>query len=480
MVRVRFAPSPTGALHLGGARTAIYNWLFARSQGGSFLVRIEDTDQERSQSHYVDQICRSLRWLGLDWDEPLVYQSARLTTYQTMVQQLIGEGHAYRCFCSDDELENQRQSSGDAFRYSGKCRALSHHQIAQLLRDNRPFAVRFKTDPGKIEWNDGVYGPISVENSEIDDFILLRRNGRPTYQLAVVADDIRMGITHIIRGQDHVSNTPKQILLYRALGAPLPQFVHLPLLIGTDGKRLSKRHGATGVDEYRDQGYPAEAIFNYLALLGWIPADNQEVRTPSGIIEQFRIEQIARKAAVFDQRKLNWISGEHIGRMDNHRILVAVAPFLIEAAMIAPGEIDNRQIFLLRFIELMKSRMQTFDQFASLGSYFFRDPEGYDTKAAIKYWPTTATNQLLEILYERFSNLDQFAASETENELRQCAERQGVAAAKLIHPLRLAVTGFGVSPGIFEVLELLGKETILRRIREAITRLPLGKQVSQV
>ncbi|MCK4641699.1 MAG: glutamate--tRNA ligase, partial [Candidatus Marinimicrobia bacterium] len=294
-IRVRFAPSPTGALHLGGARTAIYNWLFACSTSGKFLLRIEDTDTKRSRTEYVEQIYNSLKWLGLNWDEEPVFQSQRLKAYQQAVQKLLDKGRAYYCFCTLQELEERRSQSGE-YKYDGMCRSLDREQISAYFDAGKPAAVRFKIEPGITEWNDLVYSNIRVNHNEIDDFVIQRSNGIPTYQLAVVVDDIYMKISHVIRGEDHISNTPKQILLYQALGEKIPEFAHLPLLMGTDGKRLSKRHGATGVDEYKALGYPAFAVFNYLALLGWVPKDGSEILSPSELIRRFHLTEIARKS----------------------------------------------------------------------------------------------------------------------------------------------------------------------------------------
>ena len=471
-IRVRFAPSPTGALHLGGARTAIYNWLFARSTGGKFLLRIEDTDARRSRVEYVEQIYNSLKWLGLNWDEEPVFQSQRLKAYQQAVQKLLDHGKAYYCFCTPQELEERRSQSGE-YKYDGKCRSLDTEQINANFDAGKPAAVRFKIESGVTEWNDLVYDDIRVNHNEIDDFVIQRSNGIPTYQLAVVVDDIYMKISHVIRGEDHISNTPKQILLYQALGEKIPEFAHLPLLMGTDGKRLSKRHGATGVDEYKALGYPAFAVFNYLALLGWVPKDGSEILSPSELIRRFHLTEIARKSAVFDTKKFDWVSNEHIKRFNNDEIYTNILPILIKKGLVG-GEPDQQlKAYIFTFIDLMKSRLRTFRQFADLGNYFFKDPTVYDEKAVRKNWKSTEVNKRLAILLERLKTLDTFSAESTEEMIRNVAEELNISASKLIHPLRLTVSGYGVGPGIFELLAVLGKELVIRRIEKALEALPL-------
>jgi len=472
-IRVRFAPSPTGSLHLGGARTAIYNWLFARSVGGTFLLRIEDTDVERSRKELVDQIYDSLKWLGLNWDEEPVFQSQRLALYQEKVADLLRSGHAYRCFCTSEELENEKAETirqNKAYRYGGKCRNLSPEQVQALIAEGRPYTVRIKLEPGVIEWDDLIYGHIAVNNDELDDFIIQRSSGIPVYQMAVVVDDIALCISHIIRGEDHIPNTPKQINLFRAFSQPIPQFAHLPLLLGTDGKRLSKRHGATGVDEYREQGFPAEAVLNYLALLGWAPQNDQEVLKTDEIIGQFVLSAISRKPAVFDPKKLEWISGEHLLRKPVAEIKEVLVPNLIKAGLIPPrrDEAKVREQYIEAVIELLRGRVRTYNQYLEWGAYFFRDPEDYDEKSVAKYWLMPASSERLTVLSREFAALADFSAVALEETLRRTAERAGLKAADFIHPLRLAMTGFGIGPGVFQVVEILGRETVLRRIQKAI------------
>src|SRR6056297_168040 len=323
-IRVRFAPSPTGALHLGGARTAIYNWLFAKSNQGQFLLRIEDTDAKRSRPELVDQIMESLQWLGLSWDEAPVFQSKRLNLYQEYLQQLLANKSAFYCTCSPPATEcncfaNQREIVGN-------------------LSSFESYTVKFKVPAGKTRWQDKVYGNIEVDNQEIDDFVILRSNGMPTYQLAVVVDDLEMKISHVIRGEDHISNTSKQILLMQALDKSVPVYAHLPLLFGNDGKRLSKRHGASGVDEFKAMGFPSVAVFNYLSLLGWSPKNWQEVMTSKSILNHFSLNNISKKAAIFDMKKLEWISGKHFKQFELKDIRPELCQGFKEAGYISDPE----------------------------------------------------------------------------------------------------------------------------------------------
>ncbi|PIS27976.1 MAG: glutamate--tRNA ligase [Candidatus Marinimicrobia bacterium CG08_land_8_20_14_0_20_45_22] len=474
-IRVRFAPSPTGALHLGGARTAIYNWLFARSVGGKFLLRIEDTDVERSRKELVGQIMQSLDWLGLKWDEEPVYQSNRMALYKSRVNELLVKGKAYRCFCRADELDAEREKAVQehrAYKYGGKCRSLSQKEIDENLSVGKPYAVRFKMEDGITGWNDLVYGKIYVQNCELDDLIIQRSTGVPVYQMAVVVDDIDMNITHIIRGEDHIPNTPKQINIFKAFGSEIPQFAHLPLLLGIDGKRLSKRHGATGVDAYQEIGYPAEAVFNYLALLGWSPKDGSEVLNPDEIVRQFQIHEISRKAAVFDIKKLDWISGQHLTLMKSEQILSDLRPLLEQANI----PIDGNNQYVLRVIDMMKSRVKTFPQFVEWGKYFFLDPEYYDERVIAKQWKTSEVPNRMKVLKQELEKSVSFDEAVIESCVRKTAEIMQIKAAELIHPLRLALTGFGISPGIFEVAAFLGKEKVVRRIEKAIKSISISEE----
>ena len=367
-LRVRFAPSPTGQLHIGGARTALFNFLFARNQNGKFLVRIEDTDRERSKQEHTDQICDSLEWLGLNWDEELVFQSKQTERYREVADGLLEQGKAYRCFASRDDLERIRKETG-SYQYPGIWRDRSHKEIKTELSKGTPFTIRLRSpEAGKTIVEDVIYGNIQVANSEVDDFILVRSDGSPVYNLVVAVDDHDMNISHVIRGEDHVSNTPKQILIYQALNWHIPKFAHLPMILGSDGKRLSKRHSATGVQSYRDEGYQPEALLNYLSLLGWNPGTEEEVMHLDELTAKFRLDQVHKKSAVFDQKKLNWISGQHLAVQTNQDILTGIRNIQPQW-----GQSKNND-YCSRVIELIKPRSKSLVELIEQSEYFFKDP----------------------------------------------------------------------------------------------------------
>jgi len=463
-VRVRFAPSPTGYLHIGGARTAIFNWLFARQRHGKFLLRIEDTDAVRSSEKMVAAIFEGLTWLGIDWDEEPVFQSHRFEYYQDICRRLVASGEAYNCYCTWEELAARHQ---DAFKYDGFCRKLSAEEIAKREREKRPHVVRFKVPEGKTFFTDIVRGSLTFDNVEIDDFIILRSDHKPTYHLAVVADDFDMRISHVIRGDDHLTNTPKQVLLYQALGWPLPKFAHVPLILGADKKRLSKRHGATSVSEYKTAGYLSDVMVNFLALLGWSPKGNQEILSREKLIEKFSLKAISRNSAIFDEAKLNWMNGQYINQMTDDAIFEALSPMMEKIDFLASKRDDKR--YILKAISLLKTRVKNLNDFFTLGYYFFKDPEIYDEAAVQKYWNSAASVANLESAYEALSVLDTFDEKQIEIAIRLIAENQEKKTSEFIHPIRLAITGFGVSPGLFELMAFLGKEVVLQRIRHAVT-----------
>ena len=397
MLRLRFAPSPTGYLHVGGARTALFNWLYARRHGGTFVLRIEDTDAERSSWEMVTGIVEGLRWLGLDWDEgPDIggphapyFQSQRLDRYRAMAQQLVAEGKAYYCYCSNEVLQAKRQAAeaaGGGWMYDRTCRALSAGQIAELEATGSSRAIRFLSPEGKTTFDDRVHGPIAFDNANIEDFVVLRSDGQPTYHLSVVADDIDMEITHVVRGDDHISNTPKHVLLYQAFGRPVPSFAHVPLILGQDKKRLSKRHGATSVMEYSRLGYLPDAMVNFLALLGWSPGDDRELFTRDELIQSFALEGISGGNAVFNVEKLDWMNQQHIMRMPAADLAAALAPGL-QAAGLWRGEFDagaGREWFL-RLVALFQPRLKRLVQFADDALPFLTDDLAIDEAAARKH-----------------------------------------------------------------------------------------------
>ncbi|MFW5947872.1 MAG: glutamate--tRNA ligase [Gemmatimonadota bacterium] len=479
-VRVRFAPSPTGYLHVGGARTALFNWLFARHHEGAFVLRIEDTDRERSSDEMVRAIVDGLTWLGLDWDEGPVHQADGLERHRQDAERLLKEGRAYRCFCSSEELAAKRaaaESAGGGYRYDRSClRELTPAASEERAAAGEPFAVRFRVPEGETAWADAVHGATRFDNAELDDFIILRTDGTPIYNLAVVSDDRTMGITHVIRGDDHLSNTPKQVLLYEALGWDLPTFAHVPMILGPDGKRLSKRHGATAVEEYRDRGILSDAMVNFLALLGWSPGDDTEIMDRAELIRRFSLDRINRKSAVFDTEKLEWLNGRHLDRTPaealRSRVVDRLAGLGVRAEVVARQEAARGEEWLLRLIELLKARARTVDEIAGQARLYLVDELEYDEKAVKKHWarnPDEVVERLrrLKAVYDAVPSWDEETLEAT---LRALADELGVGAGKVIHPLRVALTGRAASPGIFDVLVALGRERALARIDEAIRR----------
>ncbi len=461
-IRVRFAPSPTGYLHIGGARTALFNWLFARKNKGKFLLRIEDTDQQRSTGEMVDEILQSLQWLGLDWDEDIWFQSRRMDVYREKAKELLADRRAYHCFCDKPDAEPE-----DRWQSKCTCHLLTVKEKEELLNQGRQPAIRFWVPDGTTVFKDVVHGSLEFNNAEIDNFIILRADGTPTYYLAVVVDDYEMRITHILRGDDHLSNTPNQILLYHAFGWDLPQFAHVPLILGEDKKRLSKRFGATAVSEYFNSGILPESLVNYLALLGWYPGEDQEIMTQDELIELFSFGGISRKSAVFDQAKLEWVNGEHIKNHSSEELLKFVTDYLLNANLIREEELEEKHDYLIKVLDLFKMRMRMVGDLAKYGRYFFIDPERYDKNALKRYWEKNTKDYLTQFR-DRYEKLVNHNAGEIEKTLRVLAGELSVAAAKIIHPVRIVLTGFAVSPGLFEMMEVLGKNVCLQRINRGI------------
>ncbi len=469
-IRVRFAPSPTGYLHIGGARTAIYNWLFAKKLGGKFLLRIEDTDFVRSNEKMVSAIYDGLTWLGLEWDENPVFQSSRLEEYRQACEQLVREGKAYYCFCSPQRLEQLRASDSKergAYFYDGHCRNLSDQERQDRLANKEPRVIRFRVEPGKTEFVDLIRGPVTFDNREIDDFVILRSDNIPTYHLAVVVDDVAMKISHVIRGDDHLTNTPKQVLLYRAFGWKVPQFAHVPLILGEDKKRLSKRHGAASVSDYRENGYLPEAVFNYLALLGWSPGDNREILSRQELIEEFEIKNINKNSAIFDETKLGWMNSLYISGLTDEALYRRLEPILKSQPQFEIEQFEKK--YIIKSISLLKTRLKKLTDFLEYGWYFFKDPEKYEDAAVSKYWAEKDVVDRLKLSRDVLSQLVIFSDEKIESAMRNLADKLSISAAKLIHPIRLALTGYAVSPGLFELMMVLGKEVTLRRIKKAIS-----------
>jgi glutamyl-tRNA synthetase len=474
--RVRFAPSPTGYLHVGGARTALFNLLFARRHGGTFVLRIEDTDVERSSADMVTGILDGMRWLGLTWDEgPEVggphapyFQSERLQRYAAAAAQLVDAGSAYYCYCSADRLRDERakaEQRGDAWRYDRACLALSPEQVRANEAAGLPRAIRFKVPGGAAGFDDAVHGRIEFDGGNIEDFVIVRSDGHPTYHLSVVVDDVDMRITHVVRGDDHVSNTPKHVLLFRAFGAPQPQFAHVPLILGADKKRLSKRHGATSVTEYQRQGYLPEALVNFLALLGWAPGDDRELMSRAEMIEAFSLEGISSGDAVFNTEKLDWMNGQYIARLPVAELAERVRPFLVDAG-VAESSLVSSEATYYRLLELLRPRAKRLSDFAEQARPLLSDTVEFDSEAVVKNLSIPDLDGHLAALESSLAAVGQFDEPNVERAVRETAAQRALKAGPLIHATRLAVTGRGVSPGLFEVLVLLGRERVLARIAQ--------------
>jgi glutamyl-tRNA synthetase len=474
MHRLRFAPSPTGYLHVGGARTALLNWLFVKKYGGQFLLRVEDTDRARSTDESTRAIFEGMEWLGLLWDEEVVFQGANLGRHQADARTLLDAGRAYRCFCTSADLDQQRkdaESRGEAFKYDRRCARLPKDDIERRVADGMPFVIRFFMPEGETSWTDLVHGSITFPNKDIGegDFIILRSDATPIYNLAVVSDDIAMNITLVMRGDDHISNTPKQILLYQALGAPLPQFAHLPMIHGMDGKKLSKRHGATAVGDYQHTGILARAMLNFLALLGWSPGNDIEVMTVPQMIELFSTDGLSKNAAIFDTKKLEWVNGQHLGMMSVAELAPIVTRALVAAGLATEDELAMRDAWYFTLLDLLKVRARTIDDIVRQAAPYLRDPVEYDPQAVAKQWKDRdRARETLGLTHDALTALDSWEPDTMEATLRSLAESNGMAPGTIFQPLRVALTGTAASPGIFDVLKLLGRERSLDRIDRAV------------
>ncbi len=476
-VRVRFAPSPTGFLHVGGARTALFNWLFARHHGGSFILRIEDTDRERSSVAMVQAILDGMEWLGLDWDEGPWHQADGLERHRRDALRLLEEGKAYRCFCTPEDLEVKRRAAEErkeGYRYDRNCALrLPRAEADARAAAGEPFTIRFAVPDGETVWEDAVHERTRFDNTDIEDFIVLRTDGTPIYNLAVVSDDHEMGITHVIRGDDHMSNTPKQILLYQALGWPLPVFAHVPMILGADGKRLSKRHGATAVGQYREEGFLPQALVNFLALLGWSPGDDTEVMTLDDLVRRFTLDGINKKGSVLDREKLEWLNGQYLHTMPADAIEALVVDRLVNAGLAFPEDLARRRDWLHRLFDLLKVRSRTLEELVAHARPFLVDHVEPDDDAVRKHWAKRPheVDAHLRRVRDLLANAERWEEEPLEHALRALAGELEVGAGKLIHPLRVAVTGTAASPGIFDVLVLLGRERSLARIDAALDRI---------
>jgi glutamyl-tRNA synthetase len=464
--RVRFAPSPTGYLHVGGARTALFNWLYARHCGGTLILRIEDTDAERSTAEMVEGILQGMRWLGLNWDEGPFYQTDRVDLYRSIAAKLLKSAHAYYCFCSKEDLESRRAQAvagGRPPRYEGTCRKISREEAAHRKAAGDAAVVRFKvSESGNTAFDDAVFGRVEFANAEVEDFVLLRSDNGPTYHLSVVSDDIDMKITHVIRGADHIPNTPKQVMLYEALGVPAPLFAHVPLILGPDKTRLSKRHGATSVLAYREEGIVPEAFRNFLALLGWSPPEGMpEILGDQQLISLFDLNAISRSDAVFDRVKLDWFNTEYIRSYPAEKLLPLIEEEWTKAGV--QNQIQDKKS-LLATIDLLKPRARSLKDFATSFRAFFTDYFEADPAATAKFLKDESVRQILAELGRRYESCDDFSEPTIEKLLRDLAAEKNVKAGALINGARVALTGQGVAPSLFAVMLALGKDKTVKRL----------------
>jgi glutamyl-tRNA synthetase len=476
--RVRFAPSPTGYLHVGGARTALFNWLYARRHGGTFILRIEDTDAERSSTEMIAGILEGLRWLGLTWDEGPeaggshgpYFQSQRFSRHREVAASLVASGRAYRCYCSTERLQQERQKAearGEAWMYDRTCLSLTAEQVAELDRAGTPHAIRFKVPAGRTSFDDAVHGVIAFDGANIEDFVIVRSDGHPIYHLSVVVDDVDMEVSDVIRGDDHISNTPKHVLLFEALEARVPRFAHVPLILGQDKKRLSKRHGATSVLEYRRAGYLPEAMVNFLALLGWSPGGDRELMSAEELTSLFALEGISGGNAVFDTAKLDWMNGQYIAALSDDALAALVVPALAEASLWPRADERGASEWLTRLLNLLRPRAKRLPDFVDQARPFLVDDVEFDQDAVAKHLDGAAPAAHLGALIDALASLASFDEASVEAAVRGTAERLGVKAGVLIHPARVGLVGRTTSPGLFESMVLLGRERTLARLERA-------------
>jgi glutamyl-tRNA synthetase len=479
-IRCRIAPSPSGFLHIGTAKIALFNWLFARKSGGTFVLRLEDTDAERTEEEFVQAMCEGFKWLGIDWDEGPQFgdepakgdygpyrQSQRRDQHHAEGMRLLAEGSAYRCFCTKEELDAERERAKEEKRpprYSGACRNLTPEQIA--AKGDTPFVVRFKVpQEGVTEVPDLVQGTVRIGNTELDDFIILKPNGDPIFHLAVVADDGLMQITHVIRGDDHLTNAARHVLLFNALGYALPQFAHLPMVLDEKGKKYSKREHGANVLDWRDDGYLPEALINYVALLGWTPAEpNRELFTLPELIDAFTVERWGQSAAKFDRKKLDWINGQHLRRLTPEDLRDRVVPLLQKAGL---DTSQKSEAWLTRMAAICQEKIATLNQIVDYTDFFFRDIDSYEEKAVRKQWAKPEALETLAHLQVALAAVVPWTLDEIKAAVESLAAETGQGLGNYVHPLRLAFTGKSVGPGLFELAELLGKDPALARLEKA-------------
>ncbi|CAA9418177.1 Glutamyl-tRNA synthetase @ Glutamyl-tRNA(Gln) synthetase [uncultured Rubrobacteraceae bacterium] len=488
-VRVRYAPSPTGMLHVGGVRTALFNWLFARKNGGTFVLRIEDTDLARSTEASVDQLKRSLRWIGLDWDEgpeaggphPPYRQTERFDLYRQAARRLLDSGAAYYDFATPEELvelrERARAQKRQPIYAGGEYREMDPEEAKRRIEAGEPYTVRFKTPrEGQTVVQDMIRGPVTFENSNLEDFVLMKSTDTPTYNFAAAFDDAEMEISHVIRGDDHLSNTPRQILIHEALGNTLPAFAHVPMVLGPDKKKLSKRHGAAHVEEFAAQGYLPEALFNYLALLGAGYAADEEIFSPAELAERFRIDRVSGNPAIFDEKKLTSINAVYLRRRTPEELAAVAAPMLAESGAASPAELEHDLPRLVEIMALLRERLNRITEIPDAAGYFFGGKLDYDEGEFEKQFGKEFVRETFPEVVQRLKALPKWTEEAIEEAVRSLASEKGKGARHLIHPLRFAVTGRTVSAGLFETMHLLGRDRCLLRAEDAaqkIERLPV-------
>lgn len=481
-VRVRFAPSPTGYLHIGGARTALFNYLFARHHGGKFILRIEDTDTERTIHDSAEKLMAAFRWLGLSWDEgPIVggpkgpyYQSQRQALYRKYAGELVAKGAAYKCYCTLEELAAERERARlerKAPRYSGRCRSLTPEEVARFEAEGRKAAIRLRTpDEGVTVVHDLVHGDVTFKNEEISDFVIMKSDGFPTYNYACVIDDWQMELTHVIRADEHLSNTPKQQWIYEALGAPMPKFAHVPMILAPDRAKLSKRHGAQTVEEFMNKGYLPEAILNYIVLLGWTPADStKELMTLDEMIELFDLGRVSSTPAVYDTTKMTWMNGQYIRMKTPQELMELYIPVAERVGLATEEELRKRSGWLEKVILSLRERSRTIDEMAESSVFFYRPPLEYDETGERKLFTKVGVSALLRKGAQALSSVEDWTLENVEAAYRQLIEREGIKGGDIIHPTRLALTGRTVGPSLFELIEILGKETSVARLEAAVS-----------
>jgi glutamyl-tRNA synthetase len=471
-VRVRFAPSPTGELHIGGARTALFNYLFARSAGGTFILRIDDTDLERSRADYIDKLTESMRWLGLNWDDGPHYQSKRLKVYSGEAERLTSEQKAYRCYCTIDDLDQGREAAREekkAYLYPGTCRGLSPEQEESYQKAGIDPVIRLITpDSGVTVVEDEIRGKVSFENAHLDDFIIIKSNGLPTYNFASIVDDMKMGITHVIRGEEHLSNTPRQLLCAVALGYKVPRFAHVPMILAPDRSKLSKRHGATAVEEFMREGYLPEALINYMALLGWSPGGEQELFTLKDLTNDFSLKRVNKTAAVYDTNKLAWINSHYIRTYNPDKLAEAAKPFFRDKNLINDDLSREEHEFYKKVIQTVKERAKTLVELAEVSDYFFSRQYNYDQKGVNKQFTKEDVPELLIRISDELRLVEPFNSNNTEILFNKLCDELGISIGQLIQPARLAITGRTGGPGLFEILDLLGQEETVERLEKAV------------